>query len=43
RSSVMLPIPGTSKTAHVEENTEAARIRLSHEEFNALSALFGSA
>jgi len=37
RSPVMLPIPGTSKAAHVEENTAAARIRLSETEFNAIS------
>ncbi|GAB3478431.1 aldo/keto reductase [Nocardiopsis coralliicola] len=42
RSPVMLPIPGTSKTAHVEENTEAARIELSDAEFDALSALSGA-
>lgn len=39
RSPVALPIPGTAKTAHLEENTEAARIRLSDAEFDALSAL----
>ncbi|MGC0419395.1 aldo/keto reductase [Embleya sp. AB8] len=38
RSPVMLPIPGTSSVAHLEENTEAARIRLSDEQFEALSA-----
>lgn len=43
RSPVMLPIPGTSKTAHVEENTEAARIRLTDAESEALGALSGSA
>lgn len=37
RSPVMLPIPGTSRVAHLEENTEAARIRLTDEEFAALS------
>lgn len=42
RSPVMLPIPGTSRVAHVEENTEAARIRLSDAEFGALSELSGS-
>lgn len=29
RSPVMLPIPGTSRVAHLEENTAAANIRLS--------------
>jgi pyridoxine 4-dehydrogenase len=38
RSPAMLPIPGTSSVAHVEENTEAARITLSDAEFEALSA-----
>ncbi|WP_331767252.1 aldo/keto reductase [Embleya sp. NBC_00896] len=38
RSPVMLPIPGTSRVAHLEENTEAGRIRLSGEQFAALSA-----
>lgn len=37
RSPVMLPIPGTSSVAHVEENTEAARITLTDEEFRALA------
>ncbi len=36
RSPVMLPIPGTSKVAHLEENVAAVDIRLSEEEFNAL-------
>ena len=38
RSSVMLPIPGTSSVAHVEDNTAAATIELSDDEFAALSA-----
>ncbi|MDH6114027.1 pyridoxine 4-dehydrogenase [Kitasatospora sp. MAP12-15] len=38
RSPVMLPIPGTSSVAHLEDNVEAARIRLSDAEFEALSA-----
>ncbi|MBF6473645.1 MULTISPECIES: aldo/keto reductase [Nocardia] len=42
RSPVVLPIPGTSSVAHVEENTEAARITLSDAEFEALSAATGS-
>jgi len=37
RSPVMLPIPGTSKLAHLEENVAAAGIALSDEEFIALS------
>lgn len=36
RSPVMLPIPGTSKVAHLEENVAAAGIELSDEEFKAL-------
>jgi aryl-alcohol dehydrogenase-like predicted oxidoreductase len=37
RSTVMLPIPGTSKVAHLEENVAAAQIELSDEEFETLS------
>jgi aryl-alcohol dehydrogenase-like predicted oxidoreductase len=36
RSPVMLPIPGTSKIAHLEENVAAADIELSDGEFDAL-------
>jgi aryl-alcohol dehydrogenase-like predicted oxidoreductase len=36
RSPVMLPIPGTSKVAHLEQNVAAAGIRLTDEEFTAL-------
>ena len=36
RSPVMLPIPGTSKVAHLEENVGAARLILSDAEFAAL-------
>ena len=36
RSPVMLPIPGTSKVAHLDENTAAADIVLSDDEFAAL-------
>ena len=36
RSPVMLPIPGTSKVAHLEENAAAAAIDLTDEEFAAL-------
>jgi pyridoxine 4-dehydrogenase len=38
RSPVMLPIPGTSKVAHLEENVAAAEITLSDEEFETLAA-----
>jgi aryl-alcohol dehydrogenase-like predicted oxidoreductase len=38
RSAVMLPIPGTSKVSHLEENVAAADIKLSDEEFAALDA-----
>ena len=37
RSRVMLPIPGTSSVAHLEENVGAATVRLSDEQFAALS------
>lgn len=37
RSPVMLPIPGTSSTKHLEENVAAASIQLSPEEFSELS------
>ena len=36
RSPVMLPIPGTSKVAHLEENAAAVNIELSDQEFAAL-------
>ncbi len=38
RSKVMLPIPGTSRVAHLEENMEAAKIQLSDEEFASISS-----
>lgn len=38
RSPVMLPIPGTSSVAHLEENVAAASIELSDEDFAAISA-----
>jgi pyridoxine 4-dehydrogenase len=38
RSPVMLPIPGTSKVAHLEENVAAADIELSDKEFAALDS-----
>jgi aryl-alcohol dehydrogenase-like predicted oxidoreductase len=37
RSRVMLPIPGTSSVAHLEENLAAAAITLSDEDFESLS------
>ena len=39
RSPVMLPIPGTSKVAHVEENCAAAGVTLDDDTFNALDAM----
>lgn len=36
RSPVMLPIPGTSSIAHLEENVAAASLVLSNEDFKAL-------
>ena len=36
RSPVMLPIPGTGKVAHLEENLGAAAIKLTNEEFETL-------
>ncbi len=38
RSPVMLPIPGTSSVAHLEENTAAAEIDLSDADFEAIAA-----
>jgi pyridoxine 4-dehydrogenase len=38
-SPVMLPIPGTSKVAHLEENVTAARIELSDDELAKLDEL----
>lgn len=38
RSRVMLPIPGTSKGAHLKQNVAAAGITLSDEDFSALDA-----
>jgi aryl-alcohol dehydrogenase-like predicted oxidoreductase len=37
RSPVMLPIPGTSKVKHLDENVAAVAIDLSLSEFSALS------
>jgi aryl-alcohol dehydrogenase-like predicted oxidoreductase len=39
RSPAMLPIPGTSKVAHLEENVAAADVRLSREETAELEAV----
>jgi aryl-alcohol dehydrogenase-like predicted oxidoreductase len=39
RSPVILPIPGTGKVKHLEENVAAVNIQLSDEEFAELSAL----
>jgi pyridoxine 4-dehydrogenase len=37
RSPVMLPIPGTSSVAHLEENMAAAKVKLSPEEMKTLA------
>ncbi|MFI1193735.1 aldo/keto reductase [Micromonospora sp. NPDC020750] len=37
RSPVMLPIPGTSSVAHLEENVAAAEVRLTDDEYEALA------
>jgi aryl-alcohol dehydrogenase-like predicted oxidoreductase len=39
RSPVMLPIPGTGRLAHLEENARAAPLDLTEEEFAALDAI----
>lgn len=36
RSPIMLPIPGTSRVKHLEENVAAANIKLTAEEYAAL-------
>jgi aryl-alcohol dehydrogenase-like predicted oxidoreductase len=41
RSPVVLPIPGTSAVAHLDENTAAAELRLSPEDAAALDAVGG--
>jgi aryl-alcohol dehydrogenase-like predicted oxidoreductase len=38
RSPVMMPIPGTSKVKHLEENVRAADVVLTDEQFSALDA-----
>jgi pyridoxine 4-dehydrogenase len=39
RSPAMLPIPGTSSIAHLEENLAAASIRLTSDEFRTIASL----
>ena len=39
RSPVMVPIPGTSSLAHLEENTAAAAVKLTDKEFALLESL----
>jgi pyridoxine 4-dehydrogenase len=39
RSSVVLPIPGTSSIEHLDENVEAAALRLSDEEYELLAGV----
>ena len=39
RSPVALPIPGTSRASHLEDNLRAALVELTDEEFEALSTL----
>ena len=41
RSPVMLPIPGTSSIAHLEENVAAAKIKLTPAEWKAIDAIAG--
>jgi aryl-alcohol dehydrogenase-like predicted oxidoreductase len=41
RSPVMVPIPGTSSVAHLEENVAAAKIQLTPEEWKAIEASVG--
>jgi len=43
RSPVMLPIPGTSKGAHLEENVAAAGVKLSAEEWAEVEKVAGGA
>ena len=43
RSPVMLPIPGTSKVAHLEENVAAADLKLSDDEFAAIDGAVAAA
>ncbi len=39
RSPIMLPIPGTSSVAHLEENVAAASLRLTREDYEMLSTV----
>lgn len=39
RSPMMLPIPGTSRVAHLQGNVRAANLRLSDEEFRRLGRI----
>ena len=39
RSPVILPIPGTSKVAHLVENVAAARVGLTEDDINALNQI----
>ena len=41
RSPVMLPIPGTSQVAHLEDNLAAASVELTDEQFDVLDGLHG--
>jgi aryl-alcohol dehydrogenase-like predicted oxidoreductase len=41
RSPAMLPIPGTSSIAHLEENIAAPKIKLTPEEWKTIDALAG--
>jgi pyridoxine 4-dehydrogenase len=41
RSPAMLPIPGTSSVAHVEDNINAAKVELTDDEFAQLTAAVG--
>ena len=43
RSPVMLPIPGTSSVAHVEENCEAATLQLTEEQMALLDGIHEAA
>ena len=39
RSPIMLPIPGTSSIAHLEENIQAASLQLSENEYLELTGI----
>jgi aryl-alcohol dehydrogenase-like predicted oxidoreductase len=43
RSPVLLPIPGTSKVAHLEENVDAAQLHLSAEDWAEVESAAASA